>query len=322
MAVSDAGLVRKFSSLGIVRLIVDTVTLWWQQNGTLFSAALTFYLLLSLSPLLVLTVSIASVFFGRAAAAQQLILQVTEYFGETAGLLILDILTQVRSHSSSPLAWVLSIGLILIWSSLVFRQLKRILDLYWGVVEKKKPGQVSINFIFKNYVTPLITAITMGVLLLFSLIVITFLTILNALWIEISPLFGDLAQLAEIPMSTILRVAEIPIVWVGPTILFAILFKYLPDVSITWRDVLPGAFITSLLLGLGMRVFALYIRFRALTSPAAAAGTFIVVLLLLYYMAQIVLMGVAFTKIFTERYGSHAKVSSELAVSKRVEEEN
>lgn len=306
--------IKKLSSLGIVRLVVDTVSLWLQQSGPLFSAALAFYLLFSLSPLLVLTISIASVVYGQATAAQQLISNVQEYFGETTARLFLELLPQVQNQSSSPFAWVISIGLILFWSSIVFRQLKRIIDKYWEAAGNKKPKKVRLKTIYRTYVIPIITAVSMGVLLLFSLILGTTLTTLNALWAELAPSFGDLAILAEIPISTVLKLAEIPILWVGPTIIFAILFKYLPDVSITWWDVIPGAFITALLLSIGMRLFALYLQFRALTSPAATAGTFIVVLLLLYLWSQIVLLGVAFTRMYTERYGSLAKARRVAAI--------
>jgi membrane protein len=284
---------RALLAQGPFKLLQESVALWQQRRAPLLSAALAYYMVFSLSPLLMLSVSIASIVFGSEAAIDRLIAQLEDYLGREAAALIEEVLS--ASQSQANLATTLiSAGILLFAASLIFRQLKLVLNMVWDTVPEPAPGFSGILHQVKTYLLSLLTALSVGLLLLLSLVVSTLLAILDERLLARWPEFAGL-----------LDWAEFLVLWLIPVVLFAIIFKVLPDVTIAWRDVWLGALVTTLLFSVGARLVGLYFRFGTITSVQGAVGTVLVLLLWLYYSAQIFLMGAAFTRAYADRYGSH-----------------
>jgi membrane protein len=274
-------------------LILESVSRWQNSRAPLLSAALAYYMVFSLSPLLLLSVSIASILYGPEAATGQLVGQINDYLGEEAATIIQKILAAGNQNSTNLLASVISTGVLLFGASLVFRQLKVVINMVWGTVPSPAPGFSGLLNTVKTFAFSLLLAMSVGLLLLLSL---TLSTVLAALDTRILSQWPELANL--------LNWAEIIVLWLMPAVLFTVIFKVLPDATVAWRDVLPGAGVTTVLFAVGARLVALYLRFATLSSPQAAAGTLVVVLLWLYYSAQIFLLGAAFTRVFADHRGS------------------
>jgi membrane protein len=289
-------------SLGIFRLLRDSVALWQRQRAHLLSAALAYYMVFSLSPLLVLSLSIASVVFRPEEAAGGLVEQIGDVLGEEVADSIQQVLDAAEQESTDVLTWLISTGILLFGASLVFRQLKLVLDIIWDAVPDSAAGFTGILGQIKTYLYALLVALCIGLLLLSSLTLSTILTVLDERILD---------QWSE--LGGLLNWAEVLILWLMPTVLFAIIFKVLPDVTLAWRDVWLGTLVTTVLFTVGTRLVALYLRYRTLSSPQEAAGTLVVLLLWLYYSAQIFLMGAAFTRAFSNLYGS--RLVSNVAVA-------
>lgn len=284
---------ERLRSNGFVRLLEESIGFWQRGQAPLLSAALAYYMVFSLSPLLLLAVSIASLLYGPEAASGQLVIQIGDYLGEEVAGLVQEILANAGQQSSSLLTTLISAGVLLFGASLVFRQLKLVLNMIWDTLPEPRPGFSGILYQIRTYLFSLLFALSIGLLLLLSL---TLSTILAALDERILDNWPELARL--------LGWVEVIGLLLLPALLFAVIFKVLPDVRIAWRDVWLGAAVTALLFAIGTRLLALYFRFSTVTSPQGAAGTLVVVLLWLYYSGQIFLMGAAFTRAYADRYGS------------------
>lgn len=287
------GSMKEPRSKRFFELALASVRRWQQSHAPLLAAALAFYMVFSISPLLLLSVSIASILYGPEAATGQLVDQINDYLGEEAAIIIQQVLAAGEEQSTNLLTSLISTGVLLYGASLVFRQLRLVINMVWGTVPRPGPGFSGLLNTVKTFAFSLFLAVSVGLLLLLSL---TLSTVLAAL---------DTRFLGQWPeLVNLLNWAEVIVLWLMPAVLFAIIFKVLPDATVTWRDVLPGAAVTTVLFAIGARLVALYLRFATLSSPQGAAGTVIVILLWLYYSAQIFLLGAAFTRVFAERDGS------------------
>jgi membrane protein len=247
----------------------------------------------SLSPLLLISVSIAGILYGPEAATGQLVGQISDYLGEEAAALIQEILAAADSPSTNLFTSLISAGVLLYGASLIFRQLKLVINMIWDTVPSPSAGFSGILNLIKRYVIALLMSVSIGLLLLLSLTLSTLLAALDARILEQWP-----------GLASLLNWAEVFVFWLMPAILFAVIFKALPDAPVAWLDVWPGALVTTILFAVGARLVALYLQYATLSSPQGAAGTAVVVLLWFYYSAQIFLGGTAFTRIYAERYGS------------------
>lgn len=279
----------------LFRLARESVTLWQRRQAPLLSAALAFYMVFSLSPLLLLSVSVAGILYGPEAATGQLLEQINDYLGEDAAAIIQEILAAAESPSTNLLTSLVGTVVLLFGASLVFRQLKLVLNLIWGTVPEAGAGFSGVPNMIKNYVLALLMALSIGLLLLLSLTLSALLAVLDSHLLEQWP-----------NLEGLFNWAEVLVLWLLPAALFAIIFKVLPDVTLAWRDVWPGALLTTVLFALGVRLVALYLRYATLSSPQGAAGTLVVILLWFHYSAQIFLLGTAFTRTFAEPDGSGA----------------
>lgn len=270
-------------------LLRDTANAWIDDRAPSMGAALAFYALFSVAPLLIIAIAIAGVFFGEDAARGEIVAQISGFIGHEAAASIQSIIESARNPASGTVAMTIGILTLIITASTVFAELKDSLDYIWRV---NNPNSSSLRNFFQTRVRALIMVIIIGVLLLLLLVTSTALT-----------LIADRAALYQNSAYFINTLNFI--IFVGMTaILFAIIYKILPDIKIAWKDVWMGSVITAVLFSLGKSLIALYLTKSHIGSAFGTAGSVIIGLLWVYYSAQIFFLGAEFTKLYAQRYGS------------------
>jgi membrane protein len=263
---------------------------WVEDNALRLSAALAYYSIFSLAPLLIILLAVAGFFFGEAAARGQIAEQIKQLAGARAAEAVQTLLLSINRRHSSFLATVFGIVALLFGASGVFSELKAALNTIWGV--GIKPGSALGHFTRERFIS-FAMVLAVGFLLLLSLLVSAALTALGIFMDNLLPLPGYVLQCADFAVS----LAVI-------TVLFAMLFKMLPNVLLRWRDVWVGAAGTAFLFTAGKFLIGLYLGTSGVASYYGAAGSAIVILLWVYYSACILFFGAEFTKAFVRKYGA------------------
>jgi membrane protein len=272
-------------------VVKDTFKDWSEDKASRLGASLAYYTIFSIGPLLLIVVAIASLVFKDAQ--QQIVGTISQVTGKEGGDVLQSTIQNANKGGANILATIVGIVTLLFGASGVFGQLKDSLNTIWEV--KPKPGQ-GILATIKDRFLSFTMVLGTGFLLLVSLVVSASVTALGAFLNSVLPggeVFGQILNVA-------LMLGVI-------TVVFALLFKYLPDVKIAWKDVWLGAFITALLFTLGQFGLGLYIRLANVGSSFGATGSLVVVLVWIYYSAQIMLLGAEFTQVYTNRFGSRVK---------------
>ena len=261
------------------------------DNGLKFSASLAYYTVFSLAPLLILVISLAGLFFGPEAATNRLYPQIQHYVGSQAAAQIQDMLKGLQLSGKTGLAVVISVVTLLIGASSIFLEIQDSLNIIWRVKAKPKRGWVKM---LQNRFLSFSLIISLGFLLLASLAV-------NLL---ISALSERLTNFLPGVTTLIIEGINLFITFIVISVLFGIIFKFLPDVKIKWKDVRSGAMFTAILFMIGQYIISLYIQYTAQGSTYGAAGSLIVILVWIYYTAAILYIGAEFTQVYAEAIGS------------------
>ncbi|MGL5832602.1 MAG: YihY/virulence factor BrkB family protein [Waterburya sp.] len=279
----------------IVRLLRETFKEWQEDNASRIAAALAYYAVFSISPLLVIAIAIAGTFFGQDAAQAQIAQKITDLVGEDGVQPVLMALNNMNQPKIKGVASLISIGVLLIGASGFFAQLQDALNTVWKV--KPQPGQ-GISIFIRKRVSSFLMVLAMGFLLILSLV--------------LSAVVGALSKykIDSLPGSTILWENLDLIISLGlMTFIFGLMFKYVPDAKIVWKDVFVGSVITAVLFLFGKFLLGVYLSKGSLGSAYGAAGSLIVLLAWIYYSAQIILLGAEFTQVYTRMYGSKIRPS-------------
>ena len=282
------------TSHSIWELLKGTVSSWNEIKAPRLGAALSFYTMMSLAPLLVVAIAIAGFVFGRQAAEGQIVWQIQDLVGTQGGEAIQTLLQHAGKASSGILATVLGVFTLLFGASGVFGELHDSLNMVWGVKSASGGGLMRmIKYRFVSFAM----VVGIGFLLMVSLL-------LSALLAAAGKFFSGYLPVSE----AVLHLANLGVSFVAFTVLFAILYKVVPDVRIEWQDVWIGGAVTSLLFSVGKFLIGLYLGKAAVGSAYGAAGSLVVFLVWVYYSAQILLLGAGFTHNFAERHGSRAQM--------------
>ena len=275
----------------IWELLRDTVTEWWEDNAPRLGAALAFYTLLSLAPLLVVVTAIAGVTFGKSAAEGQLVAEIQDLVGPRGAEAIQTLLANAHEPTTGLVATVVSLVVLLLGATGVFAELQDALNIVWEV-ESQRPSGVWAAI--KDRFLSFVMVLGIGFLLLVSLVASAALAALGRFagghWPQLAP--G-------------LHAAELAVSLAVFTVLFAAIYKVLPDAKIAWGDVWVGAAVTALLFTLGKYLIGLYLGTSSVGSAYGAAGSLAVFLVWVYYSAQVLFFGAEFTQVYANRYGSH-----------------
>jgi membrane protein len=274
-----------------VQFIKKTITEWINAEPFELAAALSYYTLFSLAPLLIIAISVAGLVFGREAAQNEIAETLKGVVGEESAQTVQGM---IEAAGNKPKAGIIStiIGFValLFGAGGVVGQLQSSLNKVWKVAPK--PGQGVWGFIRQRFFS-FAMVLAIGFLLIVSLLVSAVLASFTRM---LSGLFGDAAVIAHI--------VDVLVSFGFITLLFALIYKYVPDVEIQWRDVWVGAAITSVLFTLGKFAIGLYIGTSGVTSGYGAAGSILTVLLWVYYSSLIFFFGAEFTRVYASEYGS------------------
>lgn len=275
-------------------LIKQTASNWSDINAPRLGAALAFYTMLSIAPLLVLSIAIAGLVFGEQAAQGRILGELQTVIGYQGGAAIQDLLNHARHLSSGISALAIGIVLLCYGASSVFGELRDSLNLVWGFKTTTGPGVIGV---IRSRLASFAMVVGIGFLLLVSLL-------FSAAIAAAGKFFGGVLPIPE----AVLHIANAFFSFVAVTILFALLYKVIPEVKIEWRDVWIGAAVTSALFSLGKLIIGLYIGKAGVSSAYGAAGSLVAFLIWVYYSAQIFFLGAEFTHSFSERHGSRAEL--------------
>jgi membrane protein len=277
----------------IFKLLQETFQEWQEDRASQLAAALAYYTIFSITPLLIIAIAIAGSIFGKDAARGEIVGQIQGLVGRQGAEVIEVGLNNASQPELSNIASIISIGLLLLGASGVFAQLQDALNSIWNV--KPKPGSGLWDLIRKRLLSfGMVLAI--GFLLLVSLVISAALSGLSNYRSSVLPGFDVFWQVLNFLIS-----------FGFISLLFALMYKYLPDVKITWRDVSIGATITALLFTIGKYILGLYLGAGSFGSTYGAAGSLVIFLVWVYYSAQILLFGAEFTQVYARRYGSQIR---------------
>jgi membrane protein len=265
----------------------ETADRWLAHEGPRLAASLSFYSLLSLAPLVILTIAMASLIFGRSAAQAALVDQVREVMGADGARTVQTVIEHGKEPHAGSIASAIGVIILIVGASSVFGELQSALNKIWDV---KSPADAGLLTLIKSRLVSFALVLGFGFLLLVSLL---FSTGLAA--------FGHFFS-AHLSLPTALLVAANALLSFGGIfVLIALILKYVPDVRLHWRDVWPGAVATALLFTVGKALLGLYLGTAAVGSAYGAAGSIIVVILWVYYSAMIFYFGAEFTHVRARR---------------------
>lgn len=275
-------------------ILKRTVQTWQGADSPRMAAALSYYTVFSLAPLIVLVTVIAGVIFGQRTVRDQILAQVATDIGKDAAQWIAGVIDQISQPRDSIVSTVLSLVALLLGAAGVFGQLQASLDRIWGVASDKMPQGVR-GFLF-NQLVSFGMLLAVGFLLLASLIVST---ILSAVGVQFDSIFSG----GEFVVGLLNFALSFAVI----TLLFALMFRLLPHTDIAWHDVWGGAALTALLFTVGKTLLSFYLGRSGTASIYGAAGSLVVILLWIYYVAQVWLFGAAFTSAYAHLYGSRVE---------------
>jgi membrane protein len=275
-------------------LMRDAAEGWLVHRASSTGAALAFYTIFSLAPVLILSIAIAGFFFGEAAARGEIVYQIRGLVGPQGAELVQSVLQNASRRDAGVVATIFSIVTLILGANTALAELKSGLDQIWDVPPDRRTG-------FWYYVRTRLLSVGMilalGFLVLVSLVMSAALTALERL------------SRGEMFINTVLIWINSLFAFVLTATLFATIYKVLPSVRLAWRDVTIGSLVTALLFTAGKFAIGVYIGNSGVASTYGAAGSVVLILIWVYYSAQILLYGAEFTRAFAYRYGSYAASS-------------
>jgi membrane protein len=272
-------------------LLKRAVSAWSDDGAQSMGAALSYYTVFSLAPLLLIVISIAGLVFGADAARGELFGQLSELMGADAAKAVEGVLASVSRPASGVLGTTIGVVVLIVGATSVFAELQDALDRIWQAPARDKHG--GMWRLLRSRLLSFGLILGIAFLLMVSLVLDALISALGKWW---GGMFADWAMLAQTVNLTLGLALT--------TTMFAMIYKLMPRVSVRWHDVWLGALVTSLLFTAGKLLIGLYIGRSGVASGYGAAGSFIVVLVWVYYSAQIFLMGAEFTWVYARTFGS------------------
>lgn len=273
------------------QFLKDIFTQWTEDEPFLLASSLSYYTLFSLTPLLVIAIAVAGFVFGREAAQNQIVETIGGMIGPESAKAIQGMIENASNKpTTGTISTVLAAVTLLIGAGGVVGQLQTSLNKIWGV--EPKSGQGIWVFIRQRFIS-FAMVLAVGFILLISLVVTAVLTAFSQF---IGGLIGGAAFVAHL--------LDIVVSFAFVTLLFAMIYKFVPDVKIQWKDVWIGAALTSILFTIGKFLIGLYLGSSGVASAYGAAGSLITVLLWVFYSSLIFLVGAEFTQAYASTYGS------------------
>lgn len=281
-------------------LIRDTLNAWIDDYAPSMGAALAFYTIFSITPLLLIVISLAGLFFGEQAARGEILEQLSGLLGTESARTVQTLLESLNRPEAGAYGTLVGVGVLIVGATTVFVELQDAMDRIWRAPEKHG-GSGIFQFLKSRLLS---VGIVLGIvfLLMVSLVASAALAALGKWW---APWFGEMALVANLVDWTLSFALM--------TSMFAMIYKWVPSVRVAWPDVLIGAALTAFLFTVGKFLIGLYIGRSGVASPFGAAASLVVLLMWVYYSAQIFLLGAEFTWIYAHRHGSRKGMSEHKA---------
>jgi membrane protein len=273
------------------RLARQSVTAWIDDYAPSMGAAISYYTVFSIAPLLIIVIAVAGLVWGRDAVQGEIVTQLTGLIGQEGAVGIQALIESANKPAKGVVATLISVGVLLVGATTVFAELQSALDRVWDVPPSQKASGI--------WATLRARLLSLGFILGLG-----FLLSVSLVFSAGVAAFGGWANGLFPGWELLLQVVNTAISLGISSLLFAMIFKLMPQATVGWRDVWVGATVTAVLFEIGKALIGLYIGKSSVTSSFAAAGSLVVLLLWVYYSAQIFLLGAEFTWVFAHEHGS------------------
>jgi len=273
------------------QMIKAAVNAWVDDYAPSMGAALSYYTLFSLAPLLIIVIAVAGMVFGQEAAQGEIVAQLGAIMGADGAVAVQGMLKAAREPATSVLATLVGVAVLLLGATAVFAELQSALDRIWRV--PAPPAESGIWYLLRTRLLSFGLVLGLGFMLTVSLVVSAALAALGKWW-------GGWFEGWDVLLEILNFAVSLGIF----TLLFAMIYKIMPRANIPWRDVWTGAAVTALLFTIGKVLIGLYLGKSGLASGFGAAGSLVVLIAWVYYSAQIFLFGAEYTWVYASRHGS------------------
>lgn len=281
-------------------LLKEAAAAWWRDEAPSKGAALAYYSMFSIAPLLFIMIAVAGLFFGADAVRGVVFAQLGDLMGENGAEAVQEMLANVSRPETGGWAAALSIGVLIFGATTVFGQLQAALDAIWEVPEQAKAEQHNAIWTFvKSRLLSFGLVLALAFLVIVSLVMSAAMSALGKWW---GPAFGEWERLAH-GVNLVVSFGVL-------VLIFAAIYKLMPRARIEWRDVWVGAAVTVLLFIVGKFLIGLYLGKSDVGSSFGAFGSIVIVMVWVYYSAQIFLLGAEFTWVYAHHSGSRQKIDA------------
>jgi membrane protein len=270
---------------------MEAIEAWFSDYATSMGAALSYYTLFSLTPLLLISISVAGMVFGEDAARGQIFYELRTLIGPQGAAAVQGLLENVNHPAQGVAATILGVVLLAIGATAVFGELQNALDRIWRAPVRDR--RISLLTLLRSRLLSFGMVLAIGFLLIVSLVLSATVAALGRWWGPAVAGWEFVAQALNLVLSFVLT-----------TVVVAAIYKFMPRVRIHWRDVWIGALATALLLSIGKALIGIYIGKSAVASGFGAAGSIVILLIWVYYSAQLFLLGAEFTWVYAHQVGS------------------
>ena len=275
----------------MLHLVKQAVFDFFDDNAPRHGAAIAYYTLFALAPVLLIVIAVAGLVVGEGVVRQELLAQMTGLIGRDGADAVGAMLERASKRKVGAMATVFGIGGLVFAATGAFIELQAALNMIWRVRTTPSSGMNVPRFVTRR-MRSLAVVVSIGFLLLVSLTVSAAVRLAISWMTSLAPGLHAFVAVVEQLLSVVVS-----------SVLFGLLFRVLPDVHLRWRDVAVGSVVTAVLFAVGQRFIGIYLGNSALASPFGAAGTVVILLMWVYYSAQIVLFGAEFTRLYAERSG-------------------
>ena len=282
---------KKLTPAGVWGLVKGAGSCFIENRVLKLSAALAYYTVFSLGPMIIVIIFLADFFYGRQAIEGSIYGQISGLVGHEAAVQVQETIRNSTLSNTHNIAAIIGFATLLVGATSVFAEIQDSINMIWGLKAKPKKGWLKMLI---NRLLSFSIVVSLGFLLLVSLVI-------NGL---LEGLMGKLKELFPELTVVVVYVINLIITFVVTTLLFGIIFKVLPDARIKWKDVLVGSMATAGLFMLGKFAITFYIGNSNISSIYGTAGSLVVLLVWVYYSAVILYFGAEFTKIYATQYGS------------------
>lgn len=299
---------KRITLKGIWNVIKETFTGFSDHKVTKLSGSLAYYTVFSMAPLLVVIISLCGIFLGQEAAQGEIYKQLAGFMGKQTALQLQEIVSKAAIGDKDKVAFIIGLVTLLVGATTVFADIQESINTIWGLKPKPKRGWLKM---LQNRFLSFSVIVSLGFILLVSLGITT---VLDGFSTRLQARYADVSVVLFYILNQLLTLIVI-------TLIFAVIFKVLPDALIKWRDVLSGAVVTAVLFMLGKFAISIYIGQSDVGSTYGAAGSLVILLLWTYYSSIILYLGAEFTKAYAVAYGSEIRPAHYAVTTKEIEVE-